>query len=181
MKILFWGALILPEKQKHAWGKTWVNSYHVLEIHSPLYLGLQPWAGTQAKKLKGTKRHFKFQVENCELSVCPDLCVSRCMSPSLGYPSWNTMYFQDLVDYFLSHVREVFSYYLFKYLLRSFLRPSGQCWGSRVCAKLLQSCLILCNPVGCSLLGSSVHEILQVRTLESVAMPSSRGSAWARD
>ena len=58
-----------------------------------------------------------------------------------------------------------------------FLRPSGQCWGSRVCAKLLQSCLILCNPVGCSLLGSSVHEILQVRTLESVAMPSSRGSA----
>ncbi|MGU0116428.1 hypothetical protein, partial [Klebsiella pneumoniae] len=38
---------------------------------------------SQAKKLKGTKRHFKFQVENCEVSVCPDLCVSRCMSPSL--------------------------------------------------------------------------------------------------
>ena len=34
--------------------------------------------------------------------------------------------FLDLVDYFLSHVREVFSYYLFRYFLGSFLSsPSG--------------------------------------------------------
>ena len=32
-----------------------------------------------------------------------------------------TMHFLDLVDYFLSHVREVFSYYFFKYFLDSFL------------------------------------------------------------
>ena len=30
-----------------------------------------------------------------------------------------------------------------------------------VCAQLLQSCLILCNPIDCSLSGSSVHGILQ--------------------
>ena len=39
-----------------------------------------------------------------------------------------TMHFLDLVDYFLSHVREVFSYYFFKYFLDSFLSlfsPSG--------------------------------------------------------
>ena len=30
----------------------------------------------------------------------------------------------------------------------------------------------------CSLPGSSVHEILQTRILERVAMPSSRGSSW---
>ena len=45
-----------------------------------------------------------------------------------------------------------------------------------VCAKSLQSYLTLCNPMDCSPPGSSVHGILQARTLEWVAMPSSRGS-----
>ena len=44
-------------------------------------------------------------------------------------------------------------------------------------AKLLQSCLILCDPMDCSLPGSSVLGILQARILEWVAMPSSRGSS----
>ena len=39
----------------------------------------------------------------------------------------------------------------------------------------------LCDPVDCSLPGSSVHGILQARMLEWVAMPSSRGSSWPRD
>ena len=38
-------------------------------------------------------------------------------------------------------------------------------------------CLPLCDPVDCSPPGSSVRGILQVRTLEWVAMPSSRGSS----
>ena len=33
--------------------------------------------------------------------------------------------------------------------------------------KLLQSCPTLCNPMDCSLLGSSVHGILQARILEN--------------
>ena len=37
-------------------------------------------------------------------------------------------------------------------------------------AKLLQSCLTLCDPMHCSPLGSSVHGILQARILEWVAM-----------
>ena len=44
-----------------------------------------------------------------------------------------------------------------------------------------QSCLTLCNPMGCSLPGSSVHGILQARILEWVAMPFSRGSSQCRD
>ena len=36
----------------------------------------------------------------------------------------------------------------------------------RMCAKSLQSCPPLCNPIDCSLPGSSVHEILQARVLE---------------
>ena len=44
-----------------------------------------------------------------------------------------------------------------------------------------QSCLILCNPIDCSTLGSSVHGILRVRILKWVAIPFSRGSSWPRD
>ena len=36
----------------------------------------------------------------------------------------------------------------------------------RVCAKSLQSCPTLCNPIDCSPPGSSVHGILQARILE---------------
>ena len=44
-----------------------------------------------------------------------------------------------------------------------------------------QSCLILCDPMNCSPPGSSVHGILQARTLEWVAMSFSRGSSRPRD
>ena len=43
-----------------------------------------------------------------------------------------------------------------------------------------QSCPTFCDPMGCSLLGSSVHGILQARILERVAIPFSRGSSWLR-
>ena len=39
-----------------------------------------------------------------------------------------------------------------------------------VAAKSLQSCLILCDPVDCSLPGSSVHGIFQARVQEWVAI-----------
>ena len=44
-----------------------------------------------------------------------------------------------------------------------------------------QSCLTLCNPVDCSQPSSSVHGILQARTLGWVAIPFFRGSSWPRD
>ena len=48
-------------------------------------------------------------------------------------------------------------------------------------AKSLQSCLTLCNFMGCSPASSSAHGILPSRTLEWVAIPFSRGSFWPRD
>ena len=51
-----------------------------------------------------------------------DFCVSQCVPPWV-YPSWDFLGFLNLVDCFLSHV---FSYYLFKYFLKSFLSFS---WG----------------------------------------------------
>ena len=45
---------------------------------------------------------------------------------------------------------------------------------------VIQSCSTLFDPVDCSLLGSSVHGILQARILEWVAIPFSRGSSQPR-
>ena len=53
--------------------------------------------------------------------------------------------------------------------------------GVCVCVLLAQLCPTLCDPTDCSLPGSSVHGILQARTLEWVAMISSRGSSQPRD
>ena len=48
-------------------------------------------------------------------------------------------------------------------------------------AKSLQSCPTLCDPRDSSLPGSPIPGILQARTLEWVAMPSSRESSQHRD
>ena len=44
-----------------------------------------------------------------------------------------------------------------------------------------QLSLILCDPIDCSMLGSSVHGILQARIMEWIAIPFSRGSFLPRD
>ena len=44
-----------------------------------------------------------------------------------------------------------------------------------------QSCPTLCDPMDCSLPGSSVQGISQARILEWVAISFSRGSSWSRD
>ena len=54
-------------------------------------------------------------------------------------------------------------------------------WLLCACAKSLQSCLTLCNPVDWSPPGSSVHGILQAWILEWVAISFSRGSFQSKD
>ena len=49
--------------------------------------------------------------------------------------------------------------------------------GLPAAAKSLQSCPTLCDPMDCSLPGSSVHEIFQARVLEWVAIAFSAGPA----
>ena len=46
--------------------------------------------------------------------------MSQPVSPWV-YSVWHSLYFLELIDYFLSHVREVFDSNLFKYFLRPFL------------------------------------------------------------
>ena len=49
------------------------------------------------------------------------------------------------------------------------------------CARSLQLCPTVCDPMDHSPPGSSVHGILPARILEWVAMPSFRGSSWPSD
>ena len=53
----------------------------------------------------------------------------------------------------------------------------GGVGGGASAAKLLQSCPTLCDPIDGSPPGSPIPGILQARTLEWVALPSSRGSS----
>ena len=47
-------------------------------------------------------------------------------------------------------------------------------------SEVAQSCRTLCNPMDCSLSGSSVHGIFQARVLEWIAISFSRGSSRTR-
>ena len=58
--------------------------------------------------------------------------------------------------------------------------PSLFSFWSSVRPKLLQLCPTLCDPMDCSLPGSSVHGIIPATILEWVVMPSSRGSFRTR-
>ena len=54
----------------------------------------------------------------------------------------------------------------FSGIIPFYLKYLGLCnTATCVCARLLQSCLTLCDPMDCSLPGSSVHGILQARIL----------------
>ena len=72
-----------------------------------------------------------------------------CLLPLLLLPSFA---FTFLHDFFLS-----FTYYVY--------------------SEVAQSCPTLCNPMDCSLPGSSVHGIFQARVLEWIAISFSRGSS----
>ena len=58
---------------------------------------------------------------------------------------------------------------------------SGFFLAMRMCVRVAQSCPTVCGPMDYSPLGSSVHGILQARTLEWVAVSFSRVSSKPRD
>ena len=96
---------------------------------------------------------------------------------------------------FLSWMDVEFCQMLFLYLLRWSCNfyPSLLTWyitlidlwilshPASVLCLVIQSCLTLCDPMGCSLPGSSVNGILQERILEWVAIPFCRESSQHRD
>ena len=63
------------------------------------------------------------------------------------------------------------------YLFSLFLHSQ---WAGRV-VLVTESCLILCDSMGCSPPDFSVHGTLQARILEYIAIPISSGSPWPRN
>ena len=66
------------------------------------------------------------------------------------------------------------------------LTPKFICWNCytqyhKSEVEVTQSCLTFCDPMDCSLPGSSVHGIFQARILDWVVISYSRGSSWPRD
>ena len=59
---------------------------------------------------------------------------------------------------------------------RGFIKGRMKKW-----SEVTQLCSTLCDPMGCSLQGFSVHEIFQARVLEWVAISFSRESSQPRD
>ena len=54
-------------------------------------------------------------------------------------------------------------------------------WAIREACLVTKLCPTLCDPMDCSLPGSSVHGVSQERILKWVALSFSRGSSWFRD
>ena len=75
------------------------------------------------------------------------------------------------------------SYFSKFFPVLSILESSGKVissWKLRK-SEVAQSCLTLCDPMDCSLPGSSVHGIFQARVLEWIAISFSSGSSRPRD
>ena len=115
---------------------------------------------------------------------CPSFAIS--LAPLLHPPSLSflSVLFSSHKNLIISNAKHICHLCFFGTCQRGFLgshilssRLSR--FSSHACmhAKSLQSCLSVCDPMDCSLPGSSVHGILQARMLERVAMPSSRGSS----
>ena len=67
-------------------------------------------------------------------------------------------------------------FFLFWFSHYVYATPKCPMW-----SEVTQSCPTLCDPMDCSLSGSSVHGIFQARVLEWVSISFSRGSSWLRD
>ena len=71
--------------------------------------------------------HFSLVAFNIlSLSLIFIILITMCLGVFLlGFILPGTLCFLDLIDYFLSHVREIFSCYFFRYFLGSFLSLSS--------------------------------------------------------
>ena len=107
-------------------------------------------------------------------TLTSDILSTLFFSPH-NFCSFSTFFFFHLKAFFLAFY-DLFSNDQF-YLYYTDFDVILSC----LCAKSLQLCLTLYNPMDCSPPGSSVHRTLQARILEWVAMPSSRGPSWPRE
>ena len=141
--------------------RKWIHSSHKIDIYI-----FFTWRGNINVPKPWMKRMHCFKnlsgVSYLSLT-CVSFSLLQC--PLLQFPLWKTKKTHSKRD-----ITERLSW------SHSFKISTGK----DVHAKSSQSCPTLCNPVDCSPPGSSVHGILQARTLEWAAIFSSRGSFQPR-
>ena len=103
------------------------------------------------------------------LKTCWPLAVITSLKPSFSL----SVYYRRTRSFFRSFFKSMFSE---NPLDHAFLAPVCAC-----ACSVTQSCLTLCDPMDCSLPGSSVHGIFQAGILECLAISFSRGSSQCRD
>ena len=118
---------------------------------------------------------WRLEVEPCFISMVDWSCLRRRKC----YPFYFTNRFRKQTSLALAILvfpqQKLFS-------ILSVIKEMIDIWACRKVKVLnTDSCLTLCNPMDCSLPGSSVHGMLQARTLEWVAISSSKGSSQPRD
>ena len=122
-------------------------------------------------------------------ALCLDSVIQQRLMEVLHNSTWHIYFYLDFYDWksnvcFLWKPKQkkanavLFNQQVFLEFVRQASTPA-RFPGEH--AKSLQSCPSLCNAVDCSPPGSSVHGVLQARTLERVAMPSPRASSPPRD
>ena len=124
---------------------------------------------------------FASAIQQCESAVCTHRSLPWWTSPPSPHPSVVTEPHAEVpVPYNSFPLAICYTRgRVYVSMLKDFPPLFLLSWSEEV--RLLQSCPTLCDPMDCSPPGSSVHEILQARILEWVAMPSSTGSSWPKD
>ena len=102
----------------------------------------------------------------------------------IGPPSWSSGFPNKITHYSLP--QQLVSLGLLACHGMSSMRlDSVTCWPQNYVSSLERvmslSHVQLCNPMDCSLSGSSVHGIFQARILEWIAISFTRGSSWPRN
>ena len=127
-----------------------------------------PFGSLRLKEIKsGTSRTAKASVIQTNLVCCHFSCQSQGIFPT-----------NQETNHGCYLVLPGFSSICFLSVCLTLCVCMCVCVWARKCPQL---CLTLCDPMDCSPPGSSVHGIFQARTLERVAISSSRGSSRPRD
>ena len=128
---------------------------------------------------------FRHYLTKWRPHVCMYICLCVCIythTPHV-YPliCWWTLRLLTHLGYSTSkNIGGALSFWIRVFIFSGYM-PRSEIAVACVPEKLLHLCPTPCNLMDCSTLGSSVHEILQARILELVAILSCRGSLGPRD
>ena len=116
-------------------------------------------------------------------NLCSDLKVKTLLSPK-GENHLTFLFMAFLLQQLKREVNSsLYSSFIWRVRRKrkENLFPTLTYWAISLLSEVARSCPTLCNPMDCSLPGSSLHGILQARGLEWVAISFSRGSSRPRD